>query len=182
MKSLSSILLLAIPVLANLALNIEKRQSPVSATEFVDVRCGLPSGYSFTSDPKLPDPFTFANGTKVKSKADWPCRRQEINDLFQKYELGTKPIPKAGAVQEAFQPENYPSLSLKEGNPSPSLQQSRRQPAELLHTQQSLVSEESASPSQRASEASPLATTRWPHSRTALPMARGNSSTCTAAP
>ena len=67
MKSLSSILLLAIPVLANLALNMEKRQSPVSATEFVDVGCGLPSGYSFTSDPKLPDPFIFANGTKVKS-------------------------------------------------------------------------------------------------------------------
>jgi hypothetical protein len=117
MKSLSSILLLAIPVLANLALNIEKRQSPVSATEFVDVRCGLPSGYSFTSDPKLPDPFTFANGTKVKSRADWPCRRQEINDLFQKYELGTKPIPKAGAVTGSFSAGKL-SVTVTEGGKS----------------------------------------------------------------
>jgi hypothetical protein len=102
MKSFSSILLLAIPALANPTPNVEKRQSAVSATEFVDVGCSLPSSYSFTTDPKLPDPFTFANGTKVKSKADWPCRRQEINDLFQKYELGTKPIPKAGAVTATY--------------------------------------------------------------------------------
>src|ERR1700712_1100553 len=102
MKSLSSMLLLAIPALANPTPNVEKRQSLVSAVEFVDVGCSLPASYSFTCNAKLPDPFTFANGTKVTSKADWPCRRQEINDLFQKYELGTKPLVKAGAVTGTF--------------------------------------------------------------------------------
>ncbi|KIJ49145.1 carbohydrate esterase family 15 protein [Sphaerobolus stellatus SS14] len=43
-------------------------------------------------DAKLPDPFTFfANGTCVASQADWACRRAEISQLFQRYELGTLP-------------------------------------------------------------------------------------------
>jgi len=87
MKYISSALLLAIPTLAQ-----------ISSVEFEDVGCSLPTSYTFTSDAKLPDPFTFANGTKVTAKSDWPCRRQEINDLFQRYELGTKPLVKAGAV------------------------------------------------------------------------------------
>jgi len=41
--------------------------------------------------PKLNDPFTYTNGTKVATKDDWICRRAEINDMFQHYELGPKP-------------------------------------------------------------------------------------------
>ena len=43
------------------------------------------------SNSKLPDPFTFLNGTRVTSKADFACRQQEISQLFQRYELGTLP-------------------------------------------------------------------------------------------
>src|SRR4051794_21243161 len=32
--------------------------------------------------PKLPDPLTFANGTKVTSAAQWTRRRAEIKELF----------------------------------------------------------------------------------------------------
>lgn len=39
----------------------------------------------------LPDPFTFAGGQKVSTKADWKCRQAELSTLFQKYELGTLP-------------------------------------------------------------------------------------------
>lgn len=39
----------------------------------------------------LPDPFTFAGGTKVQTKADWKCRQAELSSLLQKYELGTLP-------------------------------------------------------------------------------------------
>jgi hypothetical protein len=99
MKYLSLILLLAIPVLATPTKTIKQRQ--IATSEFVGVGCSLPLSYSFTADKLLPDPFTFANGTKVTKKSDWPCRRQEINDLFQKYELGTKPL-KPSSVTGTF--------------------------------------------------------------------------------
>jgi endo-1,4-beta-xylanase len=39
----------------------------------------------------LPDPFTFFDGTKVRTKADWDKRRTEIRDLVEYYEYGTMP-------------------------------------------------------------------------------------------
>jgi endo-1,4-beta-xylanase len=39
----------------------------------------------------LPDPFTFLNGGKVKTVADWSKRRDEIRDLVQYYEYGYMP-------------------------------------------------------------------------------------------
>lgn len=39
----------------------------------------------------LPDPFHFVNGAPVRNVVDWACRRQEIGNLFQQYELGTLP-------------------------------------------------------------------------------------------
>ncbi|KAJ2902522.1 4-O-methyl-glucuronoyl methylesterase [Zalerion maritima] len=47
---------------------------------------GLGSGTS-----SLNDPFTFHNGDKVTSKSLWECRREEILNLVQKYEIGYKP-------------------------------------------------------------------------------------------
>jgi hypothetical protein len=40
---------------------------------------------------KLPDPFTFYDGTKVTTKAQWDCRRKEILAMAAKYLYG--PIP-----------------------------------------------------------------------------------------
>jgi hypothetical protein len=42
---------------------------------------------------KLPDPFTFQDGRKVATQADWTCRAQEISKLLQQYELGDYPPP-----------------------------------------------------------------------------------------
>ena len=39
----------------------------------------------------LPDPFTKIDGTRVTTRADWRCRRQEINELAQQYIYGDKP-------------------------------------------------------------------------------------------
>jgi endo-1,4-beta-xylanase len=39
----------------------------------------------------LPDPFTFFGGRKVKTRADWNLRREEIKNLLQYYEFGMKP-------------------------------------------------------------------------------------------
>jgi hypothetical protein len=46
------------------------------------------SSYSNTA---LPDPFTFANGAKVVTTADWACRSAEISTLLQQDELGVMP-------------------------------------------------------------------------------------------
>ncbi|KAK3325087.1 hypothetical protein B0H66DRAFT_615537 [Apodospora peruviana] len=50
----------------------------------------IPSGLG-SSVSTLNDPFTFAGGSKVTTKAQWACRQEEISQLFQKYELGTLP-------------------------------------------------------------------------------------------
>ncbi|EHL02818.1 hypothetical protein GLAREA_02289 [Glarea lozoyensis ATCC 20868] len=83
MKSVvSSALLLALPVFA-LPSSLHERQDACKA---------LPANYAYSpASSKLPDPFTFADGTKVTTKAQWACRKQEILQLFYLQELGDKP-------------------------------------------------------------------------------------------
>ncbi|KAK7012267.1 hypothetical protein R3P38DRAFT_3020363 [Favolaschia claudopus] len=50
----------------------------------------IPSLTSF-NDTALPDLFTFLDGRKVKTLADWACKREEISTLMQRDELGTLP-------------------------------------------------------------------------------------------
>ncbi|KAG6868395.1 hypothetical protein C0993_003631 [Termitomyces sp. T159_Od127] len=57
----------------------------------------LPSTIALTSNAKLPDPFKFVGGTRTSTKADWDCRREEISQLLQRYELGTLP-PKPESI------------------------------------------------------------------------------------
>ncbi|KAF8997075.1 Glucuronoyl esterase catalytic domain from Hypocrea Jecorina [Cyathus striatus] len=62
----------------------------------------LPENPKFTSDTKLPDPFTFFDKKeRVTSKEQWECRREEINQLFQRFELGTLP-PKPEIMTSSF--------------------------------------------------------------------------------
>lgn len=39
----------------------------------------------------LPEPLQFLNGRTVRTPRDWPARRAEIRQLFEKYDLGTFP-------------------------------------------------------------------------------------------
>ncbi|KAF7291180.1 hypothetical protein MIND_01261300 [Mycena indigotica] len=50
----------------------------------------IPSLSSYNS-ATLQDPFTFASGAKVVTKADWACRQSEISTLLQQDELGAMP-------------------------------------------------------------------------------------------
>src|SRR5271168_315889 len=52
-----------------------------------------PDPYDLPAVSNLPDPFTFFDGTKVRSVADWERRRTEIKDLAQYYEFGYMPAP-----------------------------------------------------------------------------------------
>jgi (4-O-methyl)-D-glucuronate---lignin esterase len=56
--------------------------------------CNIPSPPPFASlptNPFLPDPFMFMNGTRVNTKDEWTCRRAEIAALAQEFEYGYKP-------------------------------------------------------------------------------------------
>jgi len=54
-----------------------------------------PDPYDLRTLNTLPDPFTFINGKKAASPADWDRRRAEIKDLAQYYEFGYMPAPPA---------------------------------------------------------------------------------------
>lgn len=51
----------------------------------------MPSYANLTANAYLPDPFTFMDGTRMSSKADWKCRRAEIATMAQEYQYGYKP-------------------------------------------------------------------------------------------
>ena len=53
----------------------------------------LPGMADLKPEARLPDPFTFADGDPVRSRADWQRRRAELAAQVQHYELGTKPGP-----------------------------------------------------------------------------------------
>jgi len=57
----------------------------------------LPATVTTKANSRLPDPFTFYDGRKVTTKAEWACRQQEISELVQRFELGTYP-PKPSSV------------------------------------------------------------------------------------
>ncbi|KZL87438.1 carbohydrate esterase family 15 protein [Colletotrichum incanum] len=60
----------------------------------------LPTGLG-TSSSVLPDPFTFQNGRKVASNADWVCKQAEISSQLQRLELGILP-PKPESVTASY--------------------------------------------------------------------------------
>ena len=43
------------------------------------------------NNSKLPDPFKKLDGTRISSKADWKCRREEIGAMLEKLMFGEKP-------------------------------------------------------------------------------------------
>jgi hypothetical protein len=58
----------------------------------------LPAYADLKPDGKLPDPFMKLDGTRIKDKSEWACRRAEIVKQLAKYIYGEKPIPAKGSV------------------------------------------------------------------------------------
>ncbi|KAF9872358.1 hypothetical protein CkaCkLH20_10185 [Colletotrichum karsti] len=75
----------------------------------------LPNGLG-TSSSVLPDPFTFQNGAKVASKADWSCRQAEISSQLQRLELGTLP-PKPQSLTASYS-GNKLTINISDGGKS----------------------------------------------------------------
>lgn len=67
---------------------------------------------SLTAISKLPDPFTKLDKTKVSSKSDWTCRREEILKMFKTYEFGEKPKPES--VSSTYSNGNL-TITVKDG-------------------------------------------------------------------
>ncbi|KYG03219.1 hypothetical protein BE21_52770 [Sorangium cellulosum] len=57
----------------------------------------LPEAGALPAIARLPDPFKKLDGSRISTKADWRCRRQEIKKQAEKYIYGTKP-PKPESV------------------------------------------------------------------------------------
>ena len=60
---------------------------------------GVLSSFSYV----LEDPLVFANGKKVRSKADWELRRSEILDIFQSEMYGRMPGKPEALVLETIE-------------------------------------------------------------------------------
>lgn len=70
-----------------------------------DIDCertfSVPSFAELMDNPKMPDPFTFLDGTRVETVADWVCRQKEISLLAQAFIYGPKP-PKPETLEATF--------------------------------------------------------------------------------
>ena len=77
------------------AINWGKEEDP---TAKCPVTGTLPDYAALKADGKLPDPFLKLDGTRIKDKSEWACRRAEIVKQLAKYIYGEKPIPAKGSV------------------------------------------------------------------------------------
>jgi endo-1,4-beta-xylanase len=77
----------------------------------------FPDPYDLPEHDALPDPFTFIDGTKVKTAADWERRRAEIKDLAQYYEFGYMPgKPQSLSAVSATAADGYRTIAVTVGD------------------------------------------------------------------
>lgn len=55
--------------------------------------CSPATDIPAASTSMLPDPFVFADGTRVTTADQWSCRQEEILNAMEQYELGELPAP-----------------------------------------------------------------------------------------
>jgi len=64
--------------------------------------CNATAGNTIPSTHMLPDPFAMHDGTRIASMSEWRCRRAEILEDLQKYEIGEKPDPSTCDVSASY--------------------------------------------------------------------------------
>src|SRR4051812_21719294 len=62
---------------------------PLVEDEGANCQVSLPG--TLTANSKLPDPFRKLDGTRISSRSEWTCRREEIKQLAERYVYGQKP-------------------------------------------------------------------------------------------
>lgn len=94
----------------NIAVVLQKEETKAC------VAANLPASSALTTvNEKLPDPFTFFDGTKLTKKSQWECRRQEILAMAQKYVYGPCP-PKPDEVTGTVGSDGTISINCKQGS------------------------------------------------------------------
>jgi hypothetical protein len=61
---------------------------------------GLPDEGALPTNSRLPDPFRKLDGTRISTKSEWRCQREEIKRLAEKFVYGEKPGKPASASVE----------------------------------------------------------------------------------
>jgi len=56
------------------------------------IDCNVSYG-ALKSNSPLPDPFAMNDGTRISTKEQWACRRNEVKKDLEQYEIGQKPDP-----------------------------------------------------------------------------------------
>ena len=62
-------------------------------SENIGAACDVSAAELTAANTNLPDPFTMHDGTRLTTKAQWACRRNEIKKDIERFEIGTKPEP-----------------------------------------------------------------------------------------
>jgi len=88
-----------------------------SAVENHGVGCDVSYGALKANNP-LPDPFAMNDGTRISTKEQWACRRNEIKKDLEQYEIGPKPDPSTVTELKATLDGNKLSVKIttKDGN------------------------------------------------------------------
>jgi hypothetical protein len=60
--------------------------------------CAVSVPGSLPSNAKLPDPFKRLDGTRITTKSDWRCQREQIKKLAETYVYGAKPARPASVT------------------------------------------------------------------------------------
>ncbi|MEO3872197.1 fibronectin type III domain-containing protein [Nonomuraea sp. B12E4] len=59
---------------------------------------GLPDAGSLPTNSRLPDPFRKLDGTRITTRSEWRCRREEIKRLAERFVYGEKPVKPASVT------------------------------------------------------------------------------------
>jgi glucuronyl esterase-like protein len=72
----------------------------VPFVENIGAECDVTAA-GLSRNNNLPDPFAMHDGTRITTKAEWPCRRNEIKKDIERFEIGSKPEPPSVAASLA---------------------------------------------------------------------------------
>lgn len=73
----------------------------------------IPSTITYATNTKLPDPFLSVSGSRITTKEQWVCRKKEIRQILQRYELG--PMPPTPSLVTATFASNSLKITVSDG-------------------------------------------------------------------
>jgi hypothetical protein len=88
-----------------------------AAAEKLDDGSGFVKVSQLEANPQLTDPYTFFNGDKVVTKADWTKRAEELSNLYQYYMYGALPDTSEEKVTYNIEGSNL-NITVEKGDKS----------------------------------------------------------------